>query len=126
MALRTCLLVTDDPDDHQAISEAVSQISEKTIVLNILDSQKALMLLKESDCQPDYLFLDLSMHGIRINTLLKTIKDDDGMPKMPTVVYGLDDTFTQIEDTRHLIFFNKDYEYSSLKDFLLTILKPQR
>jgi CheY-like chemotaxis protein len=61
MTLRTCLLVTDDPDDHQAISEALSQISEKTIVLNILDSQKALTLLKESTYRPDYIFLDLSM-----------------------------------------------------------------
>jgi CheY-like chemotaxis protein len=121
MTLRTCLLVTDDPDDHQAISEALSQISEDTIVLNILDSQKALMLLKESACQPDYLFLDLSMHGIRINSLLKTIKDDGGLLKIPTVVYGLNDAFSQIDDTRHLIFFNKDYEYSKLKDFLLTI-----
>lgn len=120
MTIRTCLLVTDDPDDHHAISEAIAQISEKTVVLNILDSQKALMLLKESSYQPDYLFLDLSMHGIRINSLLKIARKEGGTLRMPVIVYGSQEIFDQITDHNHIVFFNKDYQYSELLAFLKT------
>ncbi|HEY3405529.1 MAG TPA: hypothetical protein VGK59_19235 [Ohtaekwangia sp.] len=126
MTLRTCLLVTDDPDDHQTISEAISQISEKTVVMNILDSQKALILLKDgsSTYQPDYVFLDLSMHGMRINSLLKSMRNEDGFFKKPVVVYGDLNAFNLIDNTEHLIFFRKDYQYSELLDFLRTIFTP--
>jgi CheY-like chemotaxis protein len=126
MPLRTCLLVTDDSDDHQSISEAISQISEKTVVLNVLDSQMALLLLreKESKYQPDYIFLDLSMHGLRINSLLKSIRNEDGFFKSPVVVYGDIELFNQIDNAEHLIFFSKDYQYSELLDFLRTIFNP--
>ena len=121
MTLRTCLSITDDPDDHHAISEAISQISEHTVVLNILDSQKALLLLKESSYQPDYVFLDLSMHGLRINSLLNTLKDEDGFFKRPPIIYGDRSAFDQIENNQNLIFFSKDYVYSELLLFLRTI-----
>jgi len=121
MTLRTCLLVSDDADDHHAISEAVSQLSERIIVLNILDSQKALVLLKESSFMPDYIFLDLSMHGLRINSLLTALKDEDGFYKRRPVVYGDRESFEKIDNNENLIFFSKDYEYSELLRFLKTI-----
>ena len=69
MTLKTCLLVTDDADDHQAFTEAFNEISANTVVLIVLDSQKALELLKAKVHSPDYLFLDLSFqlfHQFRI------------------------------------------------------------
>lgn len=118
MPLKICLLVTDDPDDHQAFSEAISDISEKAIVLIILDSHKALELLKAKQQSPDYLFLDLSMHGIRINSFLKVIKQNLVLASVPTLVYGEEASFNKIEDPADLIFFSKEYQYSALKNFL--------
>lgn len=118
MTLRTCLLVTDDLDDHHAISEALSEVSDRTVLLNVLDSQKAQLLLREGSYQPDYVFLDLSMHGIRINTILKSLRGDNGHARIPIVVYGDQEMVDQIENTDDLVFFSKDYEYSQLKEFL--------
>jgi hypothetical protein len=110
-------------DDHQAMSEALGVVSEKTILLNIIDSQKALLLLKEKTYLPDYIILDLSMHGIKINSILKLIRDSNGQPRQPTIVYGYEDKFQQVDNIEGLMFFNKDYSYSELREFLSTIIK---
>ena len=54
MKVKTCLLITDDPDDHQAFSEAFAEVSEETIVLIVLDSQKALEMLRAKKHVPDH------------------------------------------------------------------------
>jgi CheY-like chemotaxis protein len=123
MALRICLLVTDDMDDHQAMSEALGVVSENTVLLNIIDSQKALLLLKERTYHPDYIILDLSMHGIKINSILKLIRDNNGKLSQPTIVYGYEDKFQQVDNAEGLMFFNKDYHYSELCEFLGNIFK---
>jgi len=125
MALKTCLLVTDDPDDHQAFSEALAEVSEKAIVLIILDSQKALSLLKAKTHTPDYIFLDLSMQGIRINPFLQEIRGDYDLRPIPTVVYGDIASLYTIESVEGVTFFDKDYEYSQLKNFLQEFFDPR-
>lgn len=124
MALKTCLLVTDDPDDHQAFSEALGELSDKAIVLIILDSQKALNLLMAKTHTPDYIFLDLSMQGIRINSFLQEVRGDVELRSIPTVVYGDIASLYTIESVEGVTFFDKDYEYSQLKSFLRDFFNP--
>jgi CheY-like chemotaxis protein len=118
MTVKTCLLVTDDPDDHQTFSEAFSDVSSEAIVLNVLDSAKALDLLNSKKHIPDYLFLDLSMHGIRINTFLKSLRKDPAISGIPTVLYGLEADIGKVDEPRDMTFFNKEYGYSDLRNFL--------
>jgi CheY-like chemotaxis protein len=124
MALKTCLLVTDDPDDHQAFSEALAELSDKAIVLIILDSQKALQLLLAKTHTPDYVFLDLSMQGININPILREMRGDAELKVIPTVVYGDMASLYTIESIEGVTFFDKDYEYSQLKNFLREFFDP--
>jgi CheY-like chemotaxis protein len=124
MSVKTCLLITDDPDDHQAFSEAFAEVSEETVVLIVLDSQKALELLKTKRHDPDFIFLDLSMHGIRINTFLKYIKvDQPHLNKVPVVVYGETPEFSKLEYVSEVTFFSKEYDYSELRAFLREFFK---
>ena len=123
MSVKTCLLVTDDPDDHHTFSEALAEISENAIVLNVLDSEKALKLLKAKKHSPDYMFLDLSMNGIRINSFLKTIRTDEDLKHLPTVVYGEQSALDQIGHYDNIVFIDEDYEYSELKNFLQEFIK---
>lgn len=118
MTVKTCLLVTDDPDDHHAFSEAFSEISENAVVLIVLDSQKALTLLKGRRHTPDYVFLDLSMHGIRVNTFLNAMRGNTELTETPTVVYGNEGDLDKIDRRDGLMFFSKQYEYSELREFL--------
>jgi hypothetical protein len=122
MSSKTYLLVTDDPDDHQAFSEAIAEISMKTIVLIVLDSERALEWLHTKKYIPDSIFVDLSMHGIRINSFLKSINGGAYLSNVPIVVYGPQSSFELIEDKDRLVFFNKDYEYSELRGFLKKLI----
>src|SRR5687768_8577550 len=101
MTTKICLLITDDADDHQAFSEALSEY-EKTVVLNVLDGKKALEFLRSQRVLPDYIFIDLSMHGIKINTMLKQIKNEVGIRPDCLIVYGDDEDFEKIENNNGL------------------------
>ena len=121
MTLKTCLLITDDMDDHQIMSEALEVISENTVLLNIINSQKAVQLLRDKGYRPDYLILDLSMHGIKVNSILKVVYDELKDGSIRTVGYGYAENLQQIDNAERLVFFNKDYGYSELIDFLRKI-----
>ncbi|HMG90089.1 MAG TPA: hypothetical protein VK589_08510 [Chryseolinea sp.] len=123
MAIKTCLLITDDPDDHVAISEAISEIDKDMIVLLVLESEKALELLKGNAHIPHYIFLDLSTHGLQSNNFLNTITKDENLHRIPTIVYGESTSFDKIEKKDGLVFFKKEYAYSELQYFLKTLLK---
>ena len=125
MTVKTCLLVTDDPDDHQAFSEALAEISDDAIVLNVLDSQKALKFLSTKRYAPDYIFLDLSMNGIRVNAFLNSIRADQQLVQIPTVLYGDRTTLDAIGRYDDVMFFDKDYEYSELKNFLSEFIRSR-
>lgn len=118
MTLKICLLVSDDMDDHQAISEALGLISENTILLNIIDSQKAIQLLQQDDCQPDHLILDLSMHGIKVNSILKTVRQNNKNIKLPIVLFGTQQEYSLIDTNDDVIFYNKEFKFSELKTLL--------
>lgn len=122
MNLETCLLVTDDPDDHQVFSEALSEISPGIVLVVVPDSEKALELLKAKKFIPDYIFLDLSMHGVRGYNFLRILKSDDDLKRIPAVVYGGDGELEDARDVDIAAFFSKDYNYSELRRFLKDIL----
>jgi ribosomal protein L25 (general stress protein Ctc) len=123
MQLKTCLLVTDDPDDHQAFSEAFSEISDNTILIVILDSKKASLLLQEKKYVPNYIFVDLSMHGIHINEFMNGVRVDSTLNGIPTILYGEEEELKKIPSTYGMPFFSKDYNYAELRSFLIEILK---
>jgi CheY-like chemotaxis protein len=124
MALQKCLLVTDDPDDHQAFTDALNEISDNAVVVVILDSHKALTLLLEKSFLPDYIFVDLSMNGIRINSFLKTLRLEDGFKTVPIVLYGDKGNYAATEEYEALFFFKKDYDFSELKQLLKGFFTP--
>ncbi|MBT1699549.1 hypothetical protein KK083_21805 [Fulvivirgaceae bacterium PWU4] len=118
MTLKTCLLVSDDPDDHQGFSEASNEISKGAVVLIILDSQKAIEFLKNTAQHFDFIFLDLSMHGIQINNFLEILRGEPRLRSIEIILYGDETELLKVEDAHGVTFFSKDYEYSELRDFL--------
>ena len=120
--IKTCLLVTDDPDDHQTFTEAINRVATDTIVLIVVDSSKALSLLTSLAHVPDHLLVDLSMNGLDIKGFLDTIRANPVLAAIPILTYGSPSEYADIDDRRALVFFAKDYEYSQLqlilRDFL--------
>jgi CheY-like chemotaxis protein len=116
--IKTCLLVTDDPDDHQAFTEAAAKVAEDTIVLVVVDRAKAIALLSSLTHVPDHLVIDLSMDGLDINEFLKIIRANSDLNRIPILAYGTPTEYAAIEDRRSLLFFAKEYEYSKLRAIL--------
>lgn len=125
MSVTICLLITDDPDDQRAFSEVLAHYAD-TVLLVVLESKMVVKLFETKKYSPDCIFIDLSMHGIKINALLKSINDYPGTSPVPIVVYGEDEDFNKIGNSDGLIFFSKDYEFSALKKFLSELINPQK
>ena len=116
------MLVTDDPDDHQAFTEAITKVAENTIVLIVVDSSKALRLLTTLTHVPDHLLIDLSMNGLDIHGFLQALRSNPRLTRIPVLTYGGPGEYAEIEDRRALVFFAKDYEYSQLQAILSDFL----
>lgn len=123
MNLKTCLLITDDPDDHQVFSEAMTEIIPNTIVLSVLSAENAWRLLSERKHVPDYIFVDLTTYGIDAAAFLNALKTDTVLKNIFTVVYGEDETLGNGKPDG-FYFFSKDYDYGELRSFLKRTLRP--
>lgn len=118
MSLKKCLLVTDDPDDHRAFTDVVAENHPSTVVLTILDSQRAIDLISDRIFIPDYLFVDLAMQGIAVESFLSMLKSDPELRKLPTALYSEDSCFKYHDQDIDVLTFSKDYTYGQLKEFL--------
>lgn len=125
MNLKTCLLITDDPDDQDAFSEALSEIASQVILFVISNSEKALDLLKSKRHIPDYILIDLTMYGIRTPLFLNALNDDFELSDIPIILYGDTTNSDKMEDHFHLPFLPKDYTYSELRIFLTRVFKNE-
>jgi DNA-binding NarL/FixJ family response regulator len=120
--IKTCLLVTDDPDDHQTFTEAVANVAGDTIVLIVVESGKAIKLLSSLTHVPDHVIIDLSMHGLEIEEFLNALRTNSVLTRVPVLTYGSPIQYAGILDRMALIFFAKEYEYSKLQSILSDFL----
>ncbi len=118
LEIKTCLLVTDDPDDHQTFTEAIGRVSEESVVMIIVESLQAAALMSSGTHVPDYLIIDLSMNGLDINSFLDLLRADVHLRRIPILAYGEPSEYAGIEDRRSLTFFAKEYEYTELQSIL--------
>lgn len=119
MNVRTCLLISDDPDDLVEFSEAVYEVSDNAVVLTIADFDKALNLLILKKCIPDVILLNTSITGLRPDIFFRTLWDDPALREIRIVVFG-DSEFPR---TPQIVFsLMPDVGYSELKEVLRKVI----
>jgi hypothetical protein len=123
MNVKTCLLITDDPDDHQAFTEAIAKLSELITVLIVVDSEKALTLVSSGKHIPDYVLIDLSIISSDTDNFIRDLRSALRSATVPVLLYGQPLQFAELSPQRFLTFLPKEYEYSKLqsvlRDFIL-------
>jgi CheY-like chemotaxis protein len=124
MILRTCLLVSDDPDDHLEFSEALYEISSDTILMTVADANKALELLTMKRHVPDYILLDLAMNGINTDAFLEALHSDPELDNITVIAYGEYADFGKVKTPGISVFLNSGFTYSDLRNFLSKIVNP--
>ena len=120
MIVRTCLLISDDPDDHVEFSEALYEISDDTVLVTVSDVNKAIDLLKLKKCLPEFVFVHLGIPAFEPDIFFEALEGDATLSKVKVIAYGESDAVTTA--TRFTAFFNSDMNYSELKDALRGIL----
>src|SRR5262245_25551350 len=85
-APRTVLLVEDNPGDIRLVREAVSTCSIPLRLRIVRDGLEALTLLQHADARPDIILLDLNLPGLDGRAVLRRIKNDPSLLRIPVIV----------------------------------------
>jgi hypothetical protein len=112
-SLKTCLLISDDPDDHFEFSEALLEASTDTVLVSVFDSRKVVELLKTRRVIPDYVFLDLSMSEHNQHQIHALLHSDGQFNEIKFISYGSAQGKNSISSS-----LSKDYSYTDLKEFV--------
>lgn len=123
MIVRTCLLVSDDPDDHIEFSEALSEISDDTVVMTISDPAKALDVLRLKKCVPEYLFLNLATSDFSPEAFFQAL-EGNLLKSVTVVAYGEVMNTTAVRHERIDVFLDDGLTFSELKKALKAIVSP--
>ena len=119
--VKTCLLVSDDPDDHQLLSEAIKEISEEIVLTILLEGDHLIQMLVDKKIQPDFIVLDTAVVSTKVDLITKlgSIKK---LKHVPIILYA-DDGDGQPDYPAHLVL-SKMLKYSELRSKLKMLLTP--
>lgn len=121
MIVRTCLLISDDPDDHTEFSEALYEISDNTVLLSISDPGKAIDLLALKKCVPECIFLNMGLGRFRPDEFFTALADPD-LRHVRVVAYGEAADVFNPGHPRISDVLGPDFSYSELKLFLQNLI----
>ena len=122
MIVRTCLLISDDPDDHVEFSEALYAISDNAILMTVSDSQKAVDLLVLKKCIPEFLFLNLATPGLIANEFFNALARDTSLNNIHIIAFGDITAPHNIDKSRIKTFLDDGMSFSELKNALKSVI----
>ena len=122
MIVRTCLLISDDPDDHTEFSEALYEISDDTVLMTVADVRKAVDLLALKRCIPEYIFLNVGISDFRSEVFFHAL-EDPGLRHVQVIACGESSDIEKFRHPRVAAFLDTDISYSGLKAFLEDVVK---
>ena len=122
MILRTCLLVSDDPDDHIEFSEALYEISDDIILVTVTHPGKAVNLLALRQCIPAYIFVNLEMNGFDPDDFLRAIDANPDLEGIELIAYGDYGDYQKLQTRRVTAFMNNQMNYTELRNFLKKVV----
>jgi hypothetical protein len=122
MIVRTCLLVSDDPDDHVEFSEALYEISSDVILVTVTHPGKAVDLLLLRQCVPSYIFLNLEMNGLNPDDFLMAVERNVDLQGIEIIAYGDYSDYEKLKTRRISAFLNHQMSYSELRNFLQKVV----
>jgi two-component SAPR family response regulator len=121
---KTCLLISDDPDDHIEFSEALYEISNDIILVTVTHPNKALDLLKMKKCNPDFVFINLEMNGFAADDFFTAVEEDPELENIDVIAFGEYGDYDKLKTRRISSFMNNGTSFSELRNFLQKVVNP--
>jgi hypothetical protein len=122
MIVKTCLLISDDPDDHIEFSEALYDISDEIVVMTVLDFRKAIDLLITKKCVPEFVVLNLAVSDFAADNFFAVLRNDPWLKNVKVIAYGDGVELKRDDSARINRFIDDDLPFSELKKELKAIL----
>ena len=117
MIVKTCLLVSDDPDDQIEFTEALQGISDNIIVLSLPDPFRAADLVLSKRHIPDYMIVDMALNGFS-HDFFSRLEADDDFAKIFVLVYGDNADYEKLSSPRVSAFLGSDTGYADMRSML--------
>jgi CheY-like chemotaxis protein len=120
MAIAEILLIDDDIDDILLLKEAILSVNNNCDILTELDSNKALIALKDARDRnktlPDLVVLDISMPIMDGRQLLALLKTEEKLKDLPVVVLTTSSNISDINYCKQfdIELITKPFELSEL------------
>jgi hypothetical protein len=121
MPLKTCLLISSDPDDQDILSEALKELSDNIVLITCADGRQAQAFLFEGNITPDFLIIDISIDGLNAEGLLYKLKYIEKFTRIPTAFISEHEPQI-LKDPGARIFFSRNNTYSSIKNILRQLI----
>ena len=97
------LIIDDDIDDVQLITDAVSEVAPSVRCDSASGSEDALRKLRNGDDKiPDLIFLDLNMPGVNGKECLREIKRTEKLSNIPVIIYSTSSFQKDIDEAKYL------------------------
>ena len=122
MTVRTCLLVSDDPDDHVEITEALYEVADDIVVFVVTDARRAASLLRSKRHIPDYFIVDVGVNGFTHDDFFSSLKTDPHYKSMFILAYGDPSDYERMRSAGISAFMERDTSYSEIREFLRKVL----
>lgn len=87
---KTVILIDDDPEDVDIMKEAIEAVDSSLLCLSFLYPEEALRVLlsRELDVLPDYVFIDINMPGITGDKCLKALRKEKEFDDIVITLYS--------------------------------------
>lgn len=115
MIVRTCLLISEDPDDHVEFSEALYEIADDIVLMAVSDAGKAMDLLTFKRCIPDYIILSGGIGSLEADRFFAVLDSDPLLKEIMVIAYG---EWDSLRLPRGGATIGMDLSFSELKDAL--------
>jgi CheY-like chemotaxis protein len=122
--IKTCLLVSDDPDDHQIFYEALRDTSEGVAMIIVLDGNDALMMLQREIIRPNVIVVDIDMDSTGV-TFIHGIIESRINHSMSTLMFT-DQSVELADNAINITQLNKGLTYSEICRSLKHVISPKQ
>jgi CheY-like chemotaxis protein len=122
------LIVDDDSDDAQFLSEAVHQTNKTYTCIAVSNGDEALDFLYTTKRLPDFIFLDLNMPKINGKECLIKIKANHQFDNIPVIIYSTTSQKQEKDELYRLganYFLTKPYDFAILRNSISKILSDK-
>ena len=92
------LFIDDDVIEVMKFNRVLKKLNLKHQVIEANNGEEALSILKNKEIIPDIILLDLKMPEINGLEFLKIVKNDEGLKKIPAIVFTTSNNLNDVLD----------------------------